>query len=444
MCIYGCIFLVLCGFLIITRGEKVEDSCKRVERPFVRAGSWFCRKAGIEGRWIRGREAGYFLAAVWLGSFLGFFAAAGESRGEIKTLERREQDYEETLEARVGGEVFEIPLQVSAQVYEPGKIEEYLEEAEERLDRDILKGNTSLSQVTGDLYLPEQVEGLPVTVSWYTDHPEILDWTGRVERSEQKQQVLLQAELICQEEKRQKTWEVTVLPAEKAEGIDGRLKEEAEKGQENKTGNTLLLPESYEGQKVEWRRPEEGTAVAVFGIAVLLGILLMASGLQERKKEQEMRERQMMADYPEIVNQLALLLSAGLSARRAFARLSADYQMRRKRGAKARYAYDALTLCCREMEQGVPEAAAYEHLGGSCPLAAYKTLATLLVQNLRKGNRHLLELLEQESAQAFDDRKRQAKILGEEAGTKLLFPMILLLGIIFVIILVPAWMSFGL
>ena len=114
----------------------------------MRAGSWFCRKAGIEGRWIRGREAGYFLAAVWLGSFLGFFAAAGESRGEIKTLERREQDYEETLEARVGGEVFEIPLQVSAQVYEPGKIEEYLEEAEERLDRDILKGNTSLSPVS--------------------------------------------------------------------------------------------------------------------------------------------------------------------------------------------------------------------------------------------------------------------------------------------------------
>ena len=55
---------------------------------------------------------------------------------------------------------------------------------------------------------------------------------------------------------------------------------------------------------------------------------------------------------------------------------------------------------------------------GSCPLAAYKTAATLLVQNLRKGNRHLLELLEQESAQAFDDRKRQAKILGERSGDK--------------------------
>ena len=151
----------------------------------------------------------------------------------------------------------------------------------------------------------------------------------------------------------------------------------------------------------------------------------------------------MLLDYPEIVNQLTLLLSAGLNTRNAVFRLASDYQKRRQKGGKRRQAYEELVTCCREMEQGTAEQIAYEHLGSRCSVGGYKTLTTLLVQNLKKGNKYLLELLEQESAQAFERRKRQARILGEEAGTKLLFPMILLLGVVVVMILIPAWISFG-
>ena len=53
-------------------------------------------------------------------------------------------------------------------------------------------------------------------------------------------------------------------------------------------------------------------------------------------------------------------------------------------------------------------------------------------------------LLEQESEDAFEERKNMAKKYAEEAGTKLLFPMILMLGIVIVIIMVPAILSFQL
>jgi len=66
----------------------------------------------------------------------------------------------------------------------------------------------------------------------------------------------------------------------------------------------------------------------------------------------------------------------------------------------------------------------------------------LLVQNLKKGNKNLMEMLERESASAFEERKRLAKILGEKAGTKLLLPMGSMLVIVFVILLVPAFLSF--
>ena len=90
----------------------------------------------------------------------------------------------------------------------------------------------------------------------------------------------------------------------------------------------------------------------------------------------------------------------------------------------------------------MPEAEAYERMGRRCGLSVYKTFATLLVQNLRKGNREILDMLERESQEAFENRKRRAKILGEQAGTKLLAPMMLMLVIVFVILLYPAGSSF--
>jgi hypothetical protein len=51
--------------------------------------------------------------------------------------------------------------------------------------------------------------------------------------------------------------------------------------------------------------------------------------------------------------------------------------------------------------------------------------------------------LEQESETAFAERRLLAKRLGEEAGTKLLFPMIMMLGMVIVIIIVPAMQGFS-
>jgi hypothetical protein len=48
-----------------------------------------------------------------------------------------------------------------------------------------------------------------------------------------------------------------------------------------------------------------------------------------------------------------------------------------------------------------------------------------------------------ESRNAFEERKQTARKQGEEAGTKLLLPMMLMMGIVLVIIILPAYFSFG-
>ena len=45
------------------------------------------------------------------------------------------------------------------------------------------------------------------------------------------------------------------------------------------------------------------------------------------------------------------------------------------------------------------------------------------------------------AVQAFEERKARAKMLGEEAGTKLLVPMFIMLAIVLVIVTVPAFLS---
>ena len=72
----------------------------------------------------------------------------------------------------------------------------------------------------------------------------------------------------------------------------------------------------------------------------------------------------------------------------------------------------------------------------------YRTFSTLLIQNLQKGSRRLAELLEKEALEAWDERKRKARVLGEAAATKLLVPMIMMLAVVMAVIMIPAFLSF--
>ena len=86
---------------------------------------------------------------------------------------------------------------------------------------------------------------------------------------------------------------------------------------------------------------------------------------------------------------------------------------------------------------------AYEELGEKCGILYYKTLSALLVQHLQKGSGDMGRILEEEAGKAQEIRRQQARILGEQASTKLLFPMILMLLVVFILLMVPAWLTFS-
>jgi hypothetical protein len=101
-----------------------------------------------------------------------------------------------------------------------------------------------------------------------------------------------------------------------------------------------------------------------------------------------------------------------------------------------------MMLTCNAIRDGESESSAYRKFAERVGLGSYQRLVRILIQNLQTGSRGLCQLLEQESQNALEERKALARKLGEEAGTKMLLPLMMMLGIVIAIIMVPAMMSF--
>lgn len=213
------------------------------------------------------------------------------------------------------------------------------------------------------------------------------------------------------------------------------------------------LPASIEGKSCTWGKPKDNRGQMIAGLCIAGGLMiLMLGGRETERREQDKRER-MLAEYPPMIMKFTLLIQAGMSVRRAFQKMGADYsgEIRKEEGKKRRlpgmkvrhqYAGEEILLVCHELDRGISEAEAYRHLGERCSSLCYRTFSILLVQNLQKGNRSLADLLEREAADAWEERKRKARVMGETASTKLLFPMLLMLLVVMAVIMVPAFLAF--
>ena len=150
------------------------------------------------------------------------------------------------------------------------------------------------------------------------------------------------------------------------------------------------------------------------------------------------RREELLDSFPEFISQLILYLEAGMSVRGAMFRFLQDGQRKNRTG----YLYQELAYVCRQMKNGLPEKEGYELLALRCNLPNYRKLTNLLIQHIQKGSTTILENLRKEATKAIEEKRGRIQKKGEEMGTKLLFPMIIMLLIVMVFIMVPALFSF--
>lgn len=351
------------------------------------------------------------------------------------------QEYE--LVAGADTQAKEVLVEVTARRLTGEELEALYRLAFDELRQRICGKNKSLAEVQYSLDLVSSLPEYGMEIEWDTSATPYIRADGMVKNTvlTEPKEASITATLYYGEETREQSFILNILPYpySEAEVFASELAKAVEQANEE---SALLqyqqLPEEINGRKLQWSEKKENHygLLLILGIVIVLLVYYQAGAALKQKSKK--REEQLLMDYPVLLGRMMLLLEAGLTVKRAWERIAEDYRKSRKR----RYVYEEMLRTLSQMELGVPEWKAYEEFGVRCGLLPYLRFTTLLVQNLKKGSKRLLELLQMESQEAFSERKEQARRKGEEAGTKLLLPMGGMLLIVLVIVLVPAFASF--
>lgn len=146
------------------------------------------------------------------------------------------------------------------------------------------------------------------------------------------------------------------------------------------------------------------------------------------------REVSITKDFCDVVSKMALLINAGMITREAWQSISTT---------GSGVLYKEMVTTGLDMQNGMSEIDAYIAFGNRCGVPFVKKFISMLVQNLEKGNKELVEFLKRESAVCWEEKKHIVKRQGEAAANKLMIPLGMILVGIFVMILVPITSKMG-
>ena len=351
----------------------------------------------------------------------------------------------EELIVSAGDEEKSISLEIGSREYTKEEAEALLDQAEEELKEGMPGENISGDEVRRPLWFPKQLAGGAVTAEWLTYPYGMISDEGLIigDPGEEGSLIEIQAVLSCQSVQRIFQTSVMVFPQILTE--EEQFWQEVDRAaisaeQKDPSAPSFQLPASQAGTPITWRTGREQAPGAILLLLFVIPVFVYFREDQLVHETAQKRTLALQLYYSELLWKLEMLLGAGMTIRGAFNRIASSARGQEMTGDR-RFLYLELKKTCYEMKNGVSESAAYENFGKRCGLPCYIKLGTMLSQNLQKGSRGLVGILEKEAVSALEERKNAAKKLGEQAGTKILFPMIMMLGVVMAALIVPAFMN---
>lgn len=274
--------------------------------------------------------------------------------------------------------------------------------------------------------------------SWTSDHPEIISSYGNLNLEEITEDAVVTMTVKITYQSYEFECEYPMVVVKDARGKDAfaRVEEELQRiEKETRTDDNITLPEEYADVKISAENPEsdQGVLCLVFG-CIIVGLLGPGVYIRLREEKKE-RNDALIYQYPSFVNQLWLLLGTGMSVqmgiRKIISEMEKDVLLKRE-----------LEYAMHQLETGSEESFVYEELGRRLHVTEYFQLMQHVSQHIRMGTKDLRNLMESEMQIALKKRREFAKKKGEEASTKLLLPMILLLALVMIMIVYPAVTGF--
>jgi len=171
-------------------------------------------------------------------------------------------------------------------------------------------------------------------------------------------------------------------------------------------------------------------------LAILGGIvapLLPLLRFQELIKKVERRRRQIVLELPELLSRLLLMVNAGENVMRAL-----DKILESRAARQGHPLYTELRHALEAVRRGEPLVAALEEFGRRCAVPEAKMFATTLLINSRRGGETFVSALRELARTLWERRKAVTRTLGEQASSKLVFPMVVIFLLILVLVGTPS------
>lgn len=163
-------------------------------------------------------------------------------------------------------------------------------------------------------------------------------------------------------------------------------------------------------------------AVAVGAIIYYLDIEV-ADGIKKR-------EDKILSDLPSVLSKLTLLINAGLTTREAWNKVAMSGEG---------ILYTEMQTTVSEMQNGASEVDAYRAFADRCVVKEVRKFTSTLLQNMQKGNSEMVLFLREMADESWQQKKHLVKRKGEQASSKLMIPVGMMLIAILVMIIVPAF-----
>lgn len=411
---------------------------------FLGACAWmYFKKKLLFRKWDRLLRRIFFLMlAVTSLAFLSeIVQKTGTENFETMQIKRNgygEGQKEAALSMQVEGEKKQdIEIRVSPKIYSEKRLEKEFQKARKELAKVISGENKDLSHIKTDLDLVTALDDFPFSVSWELSRYDVMDSLGRLDQEKireedpENQGIGMNITGVLHYEDKVYPCEMDLVifaGQEKTLSTKERVLELV-RLQDSATRQKayLTLPPSLDGRKIAWTEEKDSKVIPILMLGMAISILLVGREIQKENNQKKTRKEQMMLDYPEIITEFTMLTGAGMTAKNVWKRIAEDYGITRGKTGRKREAYEEIWKTWQEMKSGIPEMECYERFARRCDLIPYMKMGALLSQNLKKGAKGISEMLRMEAVQALEDRKSRARQLGEEAGTRLLIPMLLML-----------------
>lgn len=166
----------------------------------------------------------------------------------------------------------------------------------------------------------------------------------------------------------------------------------------------------------------------------IVSIVLPISMVKDLGKKVLMRDQDIVMELPELLNKIILLVGAGENVQKSIVHCV------ERKSQDNHPLYVELRKMVGDWEGGHSFQQAFEQFSKRCAVQEVSIFTTTVLLNYRRGGNDFVLALRDLSRVLWEKRKAIARTRGEQASSKLVFPMVVIFMVVIVLIGTPALM----